>query len=192
MGFYKFAKGLLKGIFKIIYRVEVQGIEKIPDEGKAILCANHKSNLDPIVLGIICPRPIFFMAKKELFQNKLISKILYSLNAFPVDRQGSDISAIRKSLEILKNDQILGIFPEGTRVSSVDINSAKPGISMIAIKSKSPIIPVYIDSSYKPFQKVKIKIGDMIYLDNYHDKKLRTEDYKDISIKILQSIYSLK
>lgn len=102
MSFYTFAKSLVKGIFKILYRIEVEGIDNIPKEGRAILCANHISNLDPIVLGIICPRPISFMAKKELFSNKLFSKLFYSLNAFPVDRQSSDISAIRKSLEVLK------------------------------------------------------------------------------------------
>jgi len=192
LNFYKFARGLLRGIFKILYRIEIEGIENIPDKGRVILCANHISNLDPIIVGIISPRAICFMAKKELFKNKFIAKILYLLKAFPVDRQGSDISAIRKSLEVLKNEEVLGIFPEGTRISNVDINSAKPGISMIGIKSKSPIIPIYIDSNYKLFNKVKVKIGNIIYLDSYYDKKLRTEDYKNISVEILESIYSLK
>lgn len=192
MSFYTFAKSLVKGIFKILYRIEVEGIDNIPKEGRAILCANHISNLDPIVLGIICPRPISFMAKKELFSNKLFSKLFYSLNAFPVDRQSSDISAIRKSLEVLKEERLLGIFPEGTRITNIDINSAKPGISMIGIKSKSPIIPIFIDSKYKLFSKIKVNVGKPIRLDSYYDKKLRTEDYKEISVNILKSIYSLK
>jgi 1-acyl-sn-glycerol-3-phosphate acyltransferase len=183
---------LVKGIFKILYRIEVEGIDNIPKEGRAILCANHISNLDPIVLGIICPRPISFMAKKELFSNKLLSKLFYSLNAFPVDRQSSDISAIRKSLEVLRGERLLGIFPEGTRITNIDINSAKPGISMIGIKSKSPIIPIFIDSKYKLFSKIKVNVGKPIHLDSYYDKKLRTEDYKEISVNILKSIYSLK
>lgn len=192
MSFYKIARGLLKWIFKILYRIEVEGIENIPARGRTIICANHISNLDPIVLAITCPRTISFMAKKELFSNKVLARLLYALNAFPVDREGSDISAIRKSLEVLKNDKVLGIFPEGTRISKIDINSAKPGISMIGIRSKSPIVPVFIDSDYKLFDKIKIKVGQPIYLDNYHGKKLKTEDYKDISISILESIYSLK
>lgn len=192
MSFYTFAKSLVKGIFKILYRIEVEGIDHIPKEGRAILCANHISNLDPIVLGIICPRPISFMAKKELFSNKLFAKLFYSLNAFPVDRQSSDISAIRKSLEVLRGERLLGIFPEGTRITNIDINSAKPGISMIGIKSKSPIIPIFIDSKYKLFSKIKVNVGKPIHLDSYYDKKLRTEDYNEISVNILKSIYSLK
>ncbi len=192
MSFYNFAKGLVKGLFKIIYKIEVEGINYIPEEGRAILCANHMSNLDPIILAIVCPRPISFMAKKELFSNKIFAKLLHSLNAFPVDRQGSDISAIRKSLEVLKNEELLGIFPEGTRITNMDMNSAKPGIAMIGLKSKSPIIPIFIDSEYKLFGKVKVNIGSPIYLDNYYEKKLRTDDYKKISVRILESIYSLK
>jgi len=190
--FYSFAKGLVKGVFKIFYKIEVEGIDNIPKEGRAILCANHMSNLDPVILGIVCPRPISFMAKKELFSNKLFAKLFSSLNAFPVDRQGSDILAIRKSLEVLKEEKLLGIFPEGTRITNIDITSAKPGISMIGIKSKSPIIPAFIDSKHKPFTKIKVNFGSPIYLDSYYDKKLRTDDYKDISISILKSIYSLK
>lgn len=192
MNFYLFAKGLVKIIFNIFYKIEIEGIDNIPKEGRAILCANHLSNLDPVILGIVCPRPISFMAKKELFSNKIFAKLFYSLNAFPVDRQSSDISAIRKSLEVLKEERLLGIFPEGTRITNIDINSAKPGISMIGIKSKSPIIPIFIDSKYKLFTKIKVYVGKPIYLDNYYNKKLRTEDYKEISVNILKSIYSLK
>jgi len=177
-------------IFKFFYRVEVTGIENIPQEGRLILCSNHISVLDPILLGISIRRPISFMAKKELFENKLVGKILSMLTAFPVDRGESDLSAIRNSIDILKNERILGIFPEGTRTSKIDIESAKPGVSLIAYRSKSPVIPVYIESSYRLFSKVKIIIGKPISFS--YDKKLKTEDQKNISKYILESIYSLK
>lgn len=192
MSFYKFAKTLMLVIFRIIYRIEVNGINNIPAEGRAIICSNHISNLDPIILGIISPRDISFMAKKELFRNKLFSILFSSLNAFPVDREGSDLSAIRKSLNVLENEQILGIFPEGTRVSEMNLNSAKPGISLIGIKAKSPIIPVFIDTNYKLFSKIKVNIGEPLNLNDYYGKRLKTEDHRNISKYILESIYSLK
>lgn len=191
MYFYRFAKGLLYILFKIVYRFEVIGIDNIPDQGRAILCANHISVLDPIILGISIKRPISFMAKKELFNNKIFSKILKMLNAFPVDREGSDLTAIRKSIKVLKEEKILGIFPEGTRVHKIDLESAKPGVALIAHKGKSPIIPVLIDANYKLFSKVRIYIGNPIFIDDYN-KKLKTEDYKNISKNILKSIYNLK
>jgi 1-acyl-sn-glycerol-3-phosphate acyltransferase len=114
------------------------------------------------------------------------------LTAFPVDREGSDLSAIRNSIDILTKERILGIFPEGTRITKIDIESAKPGVSLIAYKSKSPVIPVYIESSYRIFSKVMIIIGKPISLYDSYDKKLKTEDHKNISKQILESIYSLK
>lgn len=74
----------------------------------------------------------------------------------------------------------------------MDLNNAKPGVSLISIKSKSPVVPVYIESKYKLFSKVTIRIGEPMYFDSYQGRKLTTEDYKDISVDIMKSIYSLK
>lgn len=178
--------------FRIIFRIEISGRENIPKEGRGIICSNHISNLDPIMVAIAVPRPISFMAKKELFENKLLGKLIFSLRAFPVDRQGSDLSAIRNSLKVLKEENILGIFPEGTRVENMDLESTKAGIGLIAIKGKSPVVPIYIDSKYTLFSKVKIIIGEPMSFDDYYDKKLTTEDYRMISKEIMKSIYTLK
>lgn len=192
MYFYRFIRLIASTVFRLVYRIEVNGLNNIPNNGRAILCSNHVSLLDPIILAISVPRTISFMAKKELFRNKLFGKLLRSLNAFPVDREGADIASIRKSLKILKDGQILGIFPEGSRMSEMDVDSAKPGISLIGIKSKSLIVPVFINSSYKLFSKIIVNIGKPIDLEAYYNEKLKTEDHKRISITILQSIYSLK
>lgn len=192
MYFYRFARGLLSVIFRFFYRIEVLGKDNIPNEGRAIICSNHISALDPIFLGISIKRPISFMAKKELFKNKFIGKVLSMLTAFPVDREGSDLSAIRNSIDILTKDGVLGIFPEGTRTSKMDIESAKPGVSLIAYKGKSPVIPVYIEYRYRLFSKAKIIIGKPISLYDNYDKKLKVEDHRNTSKHILESIYSLK
>ncbi len=192
MLFYKICKGICNVLFRIIFKFQVIGKEKIPAEGKIIMCANHINILDPITLAIAVPRPIRFMAKKELFKNKFLRWFIEKLGAFPVDREGSDLSAIRNSMKILRNEEILGIFPEGTRVKKPDIKNAKPGIALIAIKAQAPIIPIYIESEYKPFRKILVRIGDPIKVDKYHKQKMTTEDYKKLSEYIMHSIYSLK
>lgn len=192
MVFYKICRGICNALFNIFFRVKVVGRERIPEDNRAIVCSNHISNLDPITLAIAVPRPIHFMAKKELFNNKLLKGLIEKLGAFPVDREGSDLSAIRNSMKILKKDGILGIFPEGTRVYEPDIKNAKPGIGLIAIKTQAPIIPIYIDSKYKPFGKILVKIGEPIEVDKYYKQKTTSEDYKKLSEDIMYSIYSLK
>ncbi len=87
---------------------------------------------------------------------------------------------------------MLGIFPEGTRVQEMDLDNTKPGIALISIKSKSPVIPVFIDSEYKLFSKIVINIGEPIYFDEYYDQQLEAEDYLEISKDIMKTIYSLK
>lgn len=192
MSFYKFARALLSIIFRIIYRIEVIGIENIPEKGRAILCSNHISMLDPIILGISIKRPISFMAKKELFKNPFIAKLLTALGAFPVDRENSDLTAIRNSINVLKMEKILGMFPEGTRTKKMDLEFAKPGVSLIAYKGKSPVIPVFIETDYRLFSKISINIGKPIIIDDLFENKPKTEDHKKISKYILKSIYSLK
>ncbi|MEY8303106.1 lysophospholipid acyltransferase family protein [Anaerosalibacter bizertensis] len=190
--FYRLCYFIGNIVFRIIFRFKVTGKHNIPKEGKVILCSNHISDLDPLILGLAIPRNIRFMAKKELFENKFLGGLVNALGAFPVDREAADLSAIRNSLNVLKNDEVLGIFPEGTRVTEENIENAKPGIALISIKAKAPVIPIYIESKYKVFSKIKINIGEPIYFNEYYGKKLKTEDYKILSQEIMKSIYSLK
>lgn len=191
MSLYGFARGILLVIFKLLYRVEVCGIENIPAEGKIIICSNHVSMLDPITVAISVPRRIYFMAKKELFEKRFFGSLLKKLGAFPVDRDGSDLAAIRNSLKILKCEDALGIFPEGTRIKKQDVDNAKPGIAMISIKGKSPIIPIYVDTQYKLFSKIRVIIGKQISSEEYYEQKLNMDNYKELSRQVMTSIYSL-
>ncbi|WP_231475346.1 lysophospholipid acyltransferase family protein [Persephonella sp. KM09-Lau-8] len=110
---------LIRPIFRLIFRISAEGIENVPREGGCILAANHRSNLDPFVLNTISPRPIFFMAKHELFKIPILSWIIRKAGAIPVKRTTRDIGALKKAIELVNNGYCIGIFPEGTR--------AKPG-----------------------------------------------------------------
>ena len=131
------------------------------------------------------------MGKKELFKYKWFAFILEKLNVFPVDRQGTDIKSVKKSLRVLKEDKVLGIFPEGTKVKGYNIENAKPGIALMAVKSQTNILPIHIISNYKTFNKIDVKIGKLIDVSEYKGQKLNNDDYTLISQKILKSIYEL-
>lgn len=190
--FYNVIKNIAKFILMIFYRVRVYGSENTPLDGKLILCSNHHSNWDPIFISIVFPRQISWMGKKQLFKNKLLGAFLRKLYVFPVDRDGSDVGAVKNALKVLKNDNVLGIFPEGTRVRSMDLNNAKSGVALLAYKSKSPIVPIYIQSDYKIFKPVNIYIGEVFEINDVIDNKPNADDYIYLSKYILKRIYDIK
>jgi len=159
--FYALAKGFLSIILKL-KGYKVQGLENLPPEGPLIIASNHISLWDPIIVGCALPRPVFFMAKEELFKNRFFAKVLGGLAAFPVKRGQGDISAIRKSIALLKQGKILGIFPEGTRSQSGDIQEAMAGIVFIMEKSKAPILPIKVYGSKGLLRQKRGNIGVII------------------------------
>ncbi|HOE57488.1 MAG TPA: lysophospholipid acyltransferase family protein, partial [Bacillota bacterium] len=140
---YSFARALLIPIFLFFYNYRVIGRENIPKDGAYIVCSNHVSAIDPIFVGISIPHRMYFMAKVELFKNKLIGALMHGLGVFPIKRGEADIKGIKTSLKILNRGKVLALFPEGTR-NKTDEAIAEPGIAMIAIRSKTPVVPVAI------------------------------------------------
>jgi 1-acyl-sn-glycerol-3-phosphate acyltransferase len=190
--FYKIAVVVLKVLVFLIFDLEAHNYESFnKSQGKCIICANHISMLDPVMLAISTKRKICYMGKKELFENKFLGYIFSKLGAFPVDRAGVSLSAIKASLSVLNRDEVLGIFPEGTRVKEYNDKNAKPGIAMIANKANSKIIPVYITGNYKFRGKINIYFGqEKNYVENYAGK-ISTEKYTEIGKEILKDIYDL-
>lgn len=159
-GFYKFARVLIKGVLAVIHPVRIHGAENIPAEGAAIVCGNHISMRDPFIVAASMNRELRFMGKKELWDVKILRPILDALGGFPVDRGASDTSALRTSVNILKEQQILGIFPEGTRNEDDGQQHAiQAGVASIALRGKAKLVPVYIQGPYKLFRPVHITFG---------------------------------
>ena len=186
--FYFAVRGIVGFFMRHIYRLEVHGRENIPqDSERLIICGNHKSNLDPVAISAIFERQIFWMAKKELFENKFFGGFLTKLGAFPIDRQGNDLAAIKKSLKILKNEDVLGIFPEGTRVKEADYTRIKSGIALIAQKTNSRVLPVYIEGDYKPFRKTRIYFREPVKINK--EIKYSPGELENISQDIMRIVY---
>ncbi len=188
---YIILRGILKPIFYVLYRINIEGKENLPEQGSMIICANHASAIDPVFLGITMPyKKMYSMAKAELFNNKLFGSFLTNIGVFPIKRGEPDIKSIKKAINILKNGQIIGIFPEGTRNKTNEIK-AEPGIAMLAVKAHAQILPVAIISNYKLFNKTIVKIGQPMKLDQYYDSKLQNEDYQNISLGVMKQIYQM-
>lgn len=188
---YQFAKLLLRPYFSLFYRIKVEGLENIPENGAYIVCANHYSAVDPIMIGVMLPHRISFMAKAELFKNKLLRFFLTNVGAFPIKRGEADIKSIKTSLKILSEGKVLSLFPEGTRNRSDEVR-AEPGIAMLSIKAKVPVVPVAVISDYKFLHRSIIKVGKPLSLEGFYDQKLNSEDYTKVSIDIMKNIWELK
>lgn len=184
---------ILKILVFLIFDLKTHNTEAFnKSNSRYILCSNHISMIDPVILAVSTKRKIHYMGKKELFKNKFLGYIFRKLGAFPVDREGVSLSAIKSSLAVLNNDEVLGIFPEGTRVKEYNENNAKPGIALIANKASANIIPVYIEGPYKFRGRINIYFGEeKNYFENYTGK-INTEKYSEIGKEILKDIYNLK
>lgn len=158
---YVFFRGLLGIIYKLIFRLEAQGLENIPDEGAVILASNHISNFDPPTVGIYVKRKVHFMAKEELFKVPVFGQLITAFGAFPVKRGGVSKDAIKSAIALLDSGKVMGIFPEGTRGAS---GAAKKGAAMIALRSDAKVVPVAIKGGYKPFRKMYVCYGEPITL----------------------------
>lgn len=189
--------GILRGfvtvVFSILYRVKIVGRENVPESGPLILCANHVGEMDMFFIGYRIKRLVRWMAKEELFRNPLLGGFIKWLGAFPIKRGKADVEAIKTALKLLEDNEILGMFPEGTRMKKKAAKSVrvKPGIALIAQKSGAPIIPVAVSGSYKPFSKIKITFGKPFSIDLDKDKKYTNSELVEISESIMSKVYDL-
>ena len=156
---YKFLCALVGGFMRVVFRINVQGLENIPADGGGILCANHISNWDPVLLQIVMKRRIYYMAKDELFHAFFVGFVLKKIGSIPVKRSGSDLTAIKQAFKTISGGQILGIFPTGQREKKKGEGEVKAGVGLIAGKTKAPVIPVHISADFRFFSKVTVNIG---------------------------------
>ena len=139
------ARAVLQPFFHVWFRLERIGREHIPARGPLILAANHRSFLDPFVIAIMVRRPIYFVAKKELFLfHPVISWVLSSLGAFPIDRGGSDQDAMATAKAILERGDVVLMFPEGTRIRPGSLGRPRRGVGRLALETGAPVVPVAV------------------------------------------------
>jgi 1-acyl-sn-glycerol-3-phosphate acyltransferase len=165
-GLYFTLLRLFGPLIKSVFGVKYSGVQNIPNNGSLIVCCNHKSVYDPILLAIPFRQQVRYMAKSELFTDhgRLARIFLKALGAFPVHRNTGDLKSIRKALAILKGRGTVGIFPQGGIVPGNAPFQSKSGVALLAAKSGAPVLPAAIccDGPVAPFHCVEIRFGKLI------------------------------
>jgi 1-acyl-sn-glycerol-3-phosphate acyltransferase len=144
---YWLARAILQPMFHLYFRLSRIGREHIPAQGPVILASNHRSFLDPFVIAVMARRPIYFVAKQELFINRPVAWLLASLGAFPIDRHGADEDAMATARAILDRGDGVLIFPEGTRIRPGALGAPKRGVGRLALETGAPVVPVAVHGS---------------------------------------------
>lgn len=144
MSFYRFAKAVMRFVVWLWFRLKVEGLENLPQEGGFILCSNHRTYFDPVFLGVRIRQQLYFMAKSELFHYPVLGPIIRHLGAFPVERGSGDTAPIDNAVRILEEGHVFALFPEGTRSKDGIPLRPKSGAALIAYMAKADIIPVGI------------------------------------------------
>ena len=180
-----------RALVSVLFPADVEGLDRLPRNG-ALLCPNHSSNWDPILVALRLPvnYRLHIMAKKELFCNKVFDWVLRKLGAFPVDRGEGDIEAVKTALKAIKSGDNLLIFPEGTRVEHEGALPAKGGVAVIGIRSGAQFVPVYVEGNKRLFRRTRIIFGQA-YRPEATSRRPSPEEVQAIADEVLRRSYAL-
>ncbi len=197
--FYAFLKKYIGGIVGWMFRVHVHGAENEPtaEDGPYIVVANHISNADPVFLCVaLNHQQPHFMAKKELFKVPLVNKLVAALGAYPVNRGGADVGAIKKTISLLSEGVSIGMFPQGHRQKGKDPRETevKTGVAMVAVRAKAQILPCFIETKkrkWTPFCRVDVYVGKPISYEELNYNSEQAGEYARISNYVFDKICTI-
>lgn len=190
---YKLTHFAARVAYRLVYGLSATGMENLPPEGGYVIAPNHASFFDPPAIGCTIPREMAFFAKKELFKIPVLGWWIHKLNSIPVDRHGDSTAALRIVIDLLKHGLPVLVFPEGTRTRTGEFLEPKKGIGMIASMAGVPVVPCWIEGSYKAkFFRSKITLH---FLPPFHPDEIeapsKKEHYLLVSKRIMSDITNL-
>lgn len=195
--FYRRAWNLLAGFFRFILFVRAKNADNVPREGGAILCINHIAAVDPISVSAVCPRQLRYLAKKELFRVPLLGWLIRRLGATPLDRGGSDVAALKRTVSLAAEGQLVAVFPQGHRQPGKNPADTpiRNGAGMIAFRAKVPVVPVCLKMKkqrYALFRRVEVIFGKPIsYEELFSNGEGGADAYAAASRRIFDEICKL-
>ncbi|PWK14291.1 lysophospholipid acyltransferase family protein [Tumebacillus permanentifrigoris] len=192
MKLYRIFRALFRGYFTVANRYEVIGADHIPAQGSVMLCSNHISNWDPMLIGSGANRTVHYMAKSELFKIPVFNKLITAWGAFPVNRGAGDRQSLRVALQVLEDGKCMGLFPEGHRSKTGELGEGQTGVAFFALRSNCVVIPVAIVGSYRLFRKVRIAYGKPLDLSRYREGKSSKETLTQVTQEIMSAIGELQ
>ena len=188
---YKFLQLFFTTFFRLFFRVQIRGAENLPLTGPVILAANHCSNWDPPFLAAYLKRPVGYMAKQELFEVPVLGWVITQCHSFPVKRGAADRSAIKAAVQALREENCIGLFPEGTRSKDGRLHKAEAGVALIAAMTKAPVVPAAIIGTAHIFphsglfSRVTVIYGRPMFFEGQHHDKAALQVF---SQKIMDEI----
>ena len=179
---YEVLRVLALIVFHTVMPVKCHNRERLDAEAPYVLIANHQHALDPVAMAMFIPRrQICFLGKKELGKNKIANRLMTSAHVILVGRGDTDMAAMRNCMKAVKMKKILLIFPEGSRHHEGQMEQIQSGASLIAMRSKAPIIPMYIDRKLSFFKKTNMYVGEPIQYDDLLEKGINAETCEEMN-----------
>ena len=194
---YKAVRAILRAFIRVFYRLKYVGRENYKETGPLILASNHISAPDPFFIGAPYKRQVFYLAKAELFRNKLLGRIMRKVGCIPVNRGAHNKDAIEECINTIKAGNCVGLFPQGTRYKGKepDVSQTKSGIGMFAVNTGADVQPVYIATKgnrARMFRRVTIIVGKVMTKEEYDHPELKGyERYKAVTAEIFNRILEL-
>ena len=174
-GFKEVVKFIVRGAlyiwFKLVYHLDINGLDNVPKTGPIIFCGNHRSYIDPPLIVATAKRDMKFLAKEELYKNKFLAFLGWAFEAIPVKRDEKDIGAIKTSLKDLKEGKCIALFPEGTRNGLEKGEKVKDGVAFFAVRSGAKVVPCGIKGGTKELRKLTINYGKALDYSKYKGSK---------------------
>ena len=185
--FQWFVRWMFRVQLTLAYRFRVHGLENFPESGSTLICGNHQSFLDPVVIGVASPQPLNYLARQTLFESAPAVQMFLSLNdAIPIDRESIGLAGVKESLKRLKRGEMLVMFPEGTRSDDGELLPFKPGFELLARRTKSRILPIALDGCYQAFPR-NAKLPKLGEIRVVFGEPIEYDEYKDWSAEYLQT-----
>lgn len=197
------AKRCLKPIFNLLWRVDVSGLDNIPDDGPAVLCPNHLAAIDSFIVPAVLRRSVLYVGKAEYLDDWKTRWLFPALGMIPIDRRGGDHAkaALDVARRVLEGGGLFGIYPEGTRSRSGKLYRGHTGAARLAVESGAPIIPIGlvgtseiqpVDAAIpKPFRRAEVRIGKPIAVDRYQERIGDHALYRELIDEVMFEIREL-
>ena len=189
----KIIKGILRFLIVIVYRPKTVGLENIEADKAMLICPNHVHAFDSAVIVLTNKRKINVLAKEELFKNGFVRWLADLFGIYPVKKENRSMESVKISLRLLKNNELLMLFPEGTRNGLAKGVKPKDGAVKLAIRAGVPIVPVGVQGNFKAFKKIRVNIGKPIFYDKYTKDDTNNRDLMDkLTKELMDEIVRLR
>ena len=195
--YYFLAPWVIGPFLRLFNRLSLIGFDRIPEKGPAVIIANHLSLWDAIYVYWFVRRPMYFMAKAELFSIPVLGYLLRRIRVFPVKRDAVDRAALRMAAKVLEEGNMLVIFPEGTRSKDGELSPFKDGAALFAYRAHAPIVPLVMHNTMNTFphtlgSKIKIMCGQPFRLESESTGESSSAMIKGMTSVLQNEIYRLQ